>query len=64
MIGALYATRHSSDGSNFDIVLKHGQIKGDSTTHGINSDEADYKTLATSLSWSMAKGLLKNGEFL
>ena len=65
LIGALYATRHSSDGSNFDIVLKHGQIKGDSTTHGINSDEADYKTLATSLSLEYGKRFAqKRGVFV
>ena len=65
LIGALYATRHSSDGSNLDIVLKHGQIKGDITTHGTNSDEADYKTLATSLSLEYGKRFAqKRGVFV
>ena len=64
LFGALYATRHSSDGSNLDIVLKHGQIKGDITTHGINSDAADYKTLATSLSVEYGKRFMqKSGIF-
>lgn len=64
LFGALYATRHSSDGSNLDIVLKYGQIKGDITTHGINSDAADYKTLATSLSVEYGKRFLqKSGIF-
>lgn len=64
-VGAIYAKKHNSDGSNVDIVLKHGKIKGDITTHGINSDQADYKTAAISLNVEYGKRFKqKQGVFV
>lgn len=63
---ALYGTKYNEkSGDKLDIVLKHGQIKGELTAYGIGSDRADYKTRASSLSLEYGKRLQQqSGYFL
>ncbi|WP_301961804.1 autotransporter outer membrane beta-barrel domain-containing protein [uncultured Phascolarctobacterium sp.] len=63
---ALYGTKYNEkSGDKLDIVLKHGQIKGELTAYGIGSDRADYKTRASSLSLEYGKRLQQqSGCFL
>ncbi|WP_455656126.1 autotransporter outer membrane beta-barrel domain-containing protein [Phascolarctobacterium sp.] len=63
---ALYGTKYNEkSGDKLDIVLKHGQIKGELTAYGVGSDRADYKTRASSLSLEYGKRLQQqSGYFL
>ena len=51
----LYGSKHSQSGDRVDIVLKHGQMKGDIDTFGIAADRRDYKSRATALSLEYGK---------
>ena len=53
----LYGSKHSQSGDRVDIVLKHGQMKGDIDTFGIAADRRDYKSRATALSLEYGKRL-------
>lgn len=61
---ALYGTKYNEkSGDKLDIVLKHGQIKGELTAYGIGSDRADYKTRASSLSLEYGKRLQQQSGY-
>ena len=51
----LYGSKYSQLGDRVDIVLKHGQMKGDIDTFGIAADRRDYKSRATALSLEYGK---------
>ena len=61
----LYCTKHSQAGDKVDIVLKHGQLKGDFDTFGMAADSGNYKNRASLLSVEYGKRLvLQNGSYL
>ena len=61
----LYGTKHSQAGDKVDIVLKHGQLKGDFDTFGMAADSGNYKNRASLLSVEYGKRLAQqNGSYL
>ena len=62
---SLYATKKGKYGDNVDIVLKHGQLKGDIDTYGRITDSGDFDTKGTSLSVEYNKRMTRgNGVFV
>ena len=61
---ALYGTRKGVKGDNIDLIVKHGEVKGDLNTHGLKPDSADYSSRGTTFSLEYNKHLAQdNGTF-